>query len=91
MPVMTTALAMLDATSAVATANAARLASRVVADVWAMYLAGPPHLVGSHCPDSPHVCRDCVKLRAIVSPSQRSLKVVTHDFATVLPVCHGEM
>jgi len=43
---MVTALAMVDATSAVATVNTARLASRMITDTGAMCILRPP----SRCP-----------------------------------------
>jgi hypothetical protein len=55
-----------------------------------VYLASSPAFSGTSLPNAPHVCRDYAKLKAIVSPSQRSLKIRTHDFATLLPVCHAK-
>lgn len=53
-----------------------------------VYLASSPEFSGTLLSYSPHVCRDCDKLKAIVRPSQRPLKVDAHDFAALLPVSH---
>jgi len=63
---MIAALAMVDATTAVASVKTVRLASRVVADACAMYLASSPVFSGTSLSNLPHVCRDCAKLSAIV-------------------------